>query len=749
MRLGVVSPRWRPAIREALGEHELDAIPQKDLRTGCADFDWYGARSVVSFELAPPGGKFPERWVEIEIELRTEAGLPARPVILIDHGSGYAMGTRIRLPEPVRDRVRAMVRLPEPVRGLRLIPLDWPGKFSLGAVRIRMISAAEAAIRLVLPRARALARTPWQMPRALNDAYALWRSEGLLGLKRQLAGETGSRSEAPLPRYANWIERYDTLHDSDRNAIRKHLGTLKFQPLISLILPLRDSTKESLQRTLESVQSQLYSKWQLFVVGDFSNRLQIGDLVEQYRLKDSRIQVAYERQNSNFALCLRSGFELAGGEFVLILQETDLLREHALYLIVQELNAYPGSELIYGDEDSLNSAGERFNPRFKPDWNPDLFYACNYISHFVAVRTDLVKRVGGFRENTAGDQQFDLLLRATAAIDPGGVRHLPYVLGHSGSALKFVESRSNAPSARRAWYPIPEDPPLVSLLLVAPENLPPLQRCVESITTRTDYPRYEIVIVDKGRRDRPLLELLSRPTQSGRIRVVNSDLSVNCSGFKNFAAGEAKGAVFAILSNDLEVVSSDWLREMVSHALRPEVGAVGGKLYYLNEEVQHPRVALGTNGLATQVHRRFGREEGTDCGRVELVQNVSVVSAPCFVMRRELFEQLHGFDEALLAELGNIDLCLRLQELGYRLVFTPHAELYHYERGTDVLGCPPEKLDRLRRDIEIMERRWGPRLRHDPHFSPNLSLDGVGCLLAFPPRTQRPWLSFTSPDPVQ
>src|SRR5712664_1507174 len=755
-------------FRAVLRQNELDAVPQRDLRRETGRLGWFSTTSLASFDLIPREKEYPERWVEMEIELRGEPGLRVSPLIFVNHGYGFSIGTRIRLPAPVRDRVSALVRLPQPVVGLRFTPLDRPGRFDLGSVRVRQVSSPEVALRLGYPRAAALVREPKRLARTLRNAYLLWRTEGLLGLKRRLAGETETPLRNTTRGYADWIQCYDTLSDAERAAIKNHLHTLEYQPTISIILPLHDSNEQSLRRTLESAQSQLYPKWQLCMAGDLSNEKQVGKLIELYRSNDERIHVVYGSQTLDRSARLQNALELARGELLLVLDETDLLREHSLYMFASELNAEPEAQLVYADEDSINPAGERSNPRFKPDWNPDLLCSFNYISRFVAIRTDLVKSVGGFRSGIAGQEELDLLLLFTSTLDSPKIRHIPHLLGHTtpkelaratataASPEQVVQEQlqkrdprirveaGRLPDSCHVRYPIPDASPLVSLLIPTRDGLPLLRRCIESITQRTTYPSYEIVVVDNQSRDLALLRYLEGLAQSKKARVIKYDRPFNYSAINNLAAREAKGRILGLLNNDLEVISPHWLQEMVSQALRPEVGAVGAKLYYPDGTVQHAGVVLGIYGLSEHIHRGLGRDEPGYCGRAQLIQDISVVTAACMLLRRELFEQLHGLEEGLPVAFNDVDLCLRLQDLGYRNVFTPYAELYHYESATRGLDDSPSKRQRLRMDSQFRQRRWGARVEEDPFYSPNLTIEGTDCSRAFPPRIQRPWSPFMS-----
>jgi GT2 family glycosyltransferase len=288
----------------------------------------------------------------------------------------------------------------------------------------------------------------------------------------------------------------------------------------------------------------------------------------------------------------------------------------------------------------------------------------------------------------------------------------------------------------------------VSLLIPTRDGLAVLKRCLDSLVAKTTYPRFEIVIVDNQSREPATLAYLASLVESGRARVVPYDRPFNYSAINNLAAREARGEVLCLLNNDVEVITPDWLTELVSHALRPDVGAVGAKLLYPNDTIQHAGVVTGLWEIAGHVHRFLPREAPGYFSRAHLVQNVSVVTGACLAIRRELYLALGGLEEDNLAVAFNdVDFCLRVDAAGYRNVWTPWAELYHHESFSRGPEDTPEKQQRANREVDYMKRRWGAQLKADPYYNPNLSLYSEAPELAWPPRVRRPWRPDDADDP--
>lgn len=571
--------------------------------------------------------------------------------------------------------------------------------------------------------------------------------------------------------FAEWVRQYDTLTPVDRQNITLHLERLTSKPLISVVMPVYNTPEKWLRLAIESVLGQLYPHWELCIADDASTAPHIRPLLEEYRRRDSRIKVVSRSKNGHISAASNSALELATGEFIALLDHDDELAPHALYMVAHELNLFPDADIIYSDEDKIDEEGRRFNAIFKPDWSPELFYSQNYICHLTVYRASLVGSVGGFRIGFEGSQDYDLCIRCAAMTTPARIRHIPWVLYHwraiSGSTATSTHQKSYAEQAAvraladhfkaidpairvkagkchttyKVVYPLPKELPLVSIIIPTRNCCKVLKRCIDSIIKKTGYQNYEIIIVDNQTDEPKSLAYLNRLRSNPRVRVLLYDNAFNYSAINNFAVGHARGEIIGLLNNDLEVISADWLSEMVRHAVRPEIGAVGAKLYYPSKRIQHAGVILGVRGVAGHAHHGFHREELGYWGRLILTHNVSAVTAACLIVRKDLYEQVGGLEEEHLSVAFNdIDFCLRIREAGYRNVWTPFAELYHYESLSRGYEVTKEKRDRFDRESGFMIERWGERLYVDPYYNPNLTLEFLDFSFAWPPRVQKPWL---------
>ena len=619
--------------------------------------------------------------------------------------------------------------------------------------------------------------------RALAGARRVVRRDGLAGLTdalRRLHQQTYAAQDARTPAvapaavYRDWIAQYDTLTDDDRARIRAHIDAMPVKPLISVVLPVYDPKPKFLDAAIKSVRCQLYPHWELCVADDASTRAKVRAVLERHRSRDARIKVVRRETNGHICRATNSALELVRGEFVALLDHDDVLAEHALYWIAAELEQHPDADVIYSDSDLIDDSGERSAPYFKSDFNLELMLGHNMVSHLGVYRRSLVERVGGMRVGLEGSQDYDLLLRTFAASRPGRVRHIPAVLYHwrrsddapsySATSLDrciraahraiddFLRARDiaadvvPAPQARqfqRIVYRLPDPAPKVSVIIPTRQRADLLGPCVDSLLTLTDYPSIEIVIVDNDSDDPQALALLGDLAKRPGIRVIRHPGPFNFSAINNRAVAATDGTVLALLNNDVAITQPDWLREMVARALQPDVGAVGAKLFYPNGTIQHAGIVtgLGADRIAGHPYVEAPRDTGGSFGDLVLAREVSAVTAACMVMRRSVFVEAGGFDEANLPVAYNdVDLCLRLRERGYRNILTPFAEMVHRgsaSRGADEL---PAQRERLRSEIEHMRRRWGDALLHDPCFSPNFSLDSAVPDFARPPRVSKPWM---------
>lgn len=543
--------------------------------------------------------------------------------------------------------------------------------------------------------------------------------------------------------YSVWA-RHDLPRPSDLRGLRHEAESFSYKPLISVVVPVYNPEPRWLEDMLDSVILQVYPNWELCVHDDASTEEHVRGILERYRRVDRRIKVTCGQENAGICEASNAALSNATGEFVALLDHDDELTPDALFEVVRLLQGHPGADLIYSDEDMMDEAGNRFGPRFKPDWSPEMLLALNYVIHLSVYRMSLLGEIGGFRPGFEGSQDYDLVLRFTEKTDK--VFHIPKVLYHwkavRGSVAADVEAKPQTHERtrralqealeRRGLRGSVEDEfyhsvfrarleiigsPLVSVIIPTKDNLALLKSCVESIERHTDYESYEILIVDNDSQDPATLEYL----RSLPYRVLSFVEGFNYSRINNFAVSRARGEYVLFLNDDTEIISGGWMGAMLEHAQRPRIGAVGAMLRYPDGRIQHAGVILGAGspwepGIATHSHQLYHSNHAGYLGAVRLPRNFSAVTAACMMLPKKVFEEAGGFDEENLAVAYNdLDLCLRLRELGYRIVYTPYAELHHHEsasRGPTLGGA----------EFRYMRERWGGILDHDPYYNPNFSL---------------------------
>ena len=596
----------------------------------------------------------------------------------------------------------------------------------------------------------------------LGKGFRLLRREGFAGAGHFLSQLRGIR-------YQEWIRRFDTLTDRDRTLIRQHIDRFTYHPTITVLMPVYNPPVDFLRKAIESVRRQLYPHWELCIADDASTLPHVRAVLEEVMRNDSRIRVAFRTENGHISRATNTALEMATGEFIALLDHDDELAEQALYHVAAALDDAPTLDLLYSDEDKIDAKGRRFGHYFKPDWNPDLFLAQNLVSHLGVYRRRIALMIGGFRAGFEGSQDWDFALRFVAAIPSSRIQHLPWVLYHwraiAGSTAVSIDAKQYAVDAgRRAledfWrcqgklgivqaqgsghfvthLPLPDAPPKVSLVVCAGERLTLLRRCIDGLRQSTDYPDTEILVVDNGSTEPEVLEYLTSLKHEDRIRVIPMPGLFNFAALNNAAVTQAAGEIVCIINNSVFPTTDDWLREMVAHALRPEIGAVGAKLLYPDGKIQHAGVFL--DGVAAgHLHQGYqGRAPGYG-NRAQLPQNLAAVSAACLVIRKAVWQEVDGMDEGFGVALNDVDFCLRVQSRGYRNLWLPQAELVRHESASHGQGDTPEKQERFAQEVDRLRKRWGGLLVNDPHWNPNLALNGRRIGLAAPPRIDNPWLN--------
>lgn len=635
-------------------------------------------------------------------------------------------------------------------------------------------------------RAQRVAKLPQQalllgggLKPTLRKALNLYRSEGISGLTRGgrfvwcransekilVASEESGTAPIAIDRndYSEWIRRYDTLDEAARTSICGRINEMKKPPVISVVMPTYNPKPEWLAEAIESVRGQLYPHWELCIADDASPDPAIRPLLERYAQEDARIKLVIREKNGHISAASNSALELASGEWVALLDHDDQLTEHALFCVAEAILNNPSVRLIYSDEDKINEVGFRHSPYFKCDWNQDLFYSHNMISHLGVYHKPLLEKIGGFRVGFEGAQDYDLALRCIENLEASAIHHIPRVLYHwrvhaestaGGADAKpyallageralneHFERRGVAGKVEltnhgyRARYDLSDNSPLVSLIIPTRNGLELVRQCIESIVEKTIYSKYEIILVDNGSDDPEALEYFASLNAQNNIRVLRDERPFNYSALNNTAVAMAKGELIGLINNDIEVISPDWLSEMVSLAVQPDVGAVGAKLLYPNDTLQHGGVVLGVGGVAGHSHKHLGLHDYGYFSRVNIISAFSAVTAACLLVKKSIYHEVDGLNEKdLTVAFNDVDFCLRVREAGYRNVWTPYAKLYHHESATRGFEDNPVKQARFSAEIGYMRKRWGDQLNNDPAYSPNLTLEHEDFSLAWPPR---------------
>lgn len=576
------------------------------------------------------------------------------------------------------------------------------------------------------------------------------RSEGLAAFLRRFRSEYGPRWSRK-DGYALWIKKHEP-RGKELGGLRRESVDWLVRPKISIIVPVFNPRRYDLAQCIRSVVDQVYDNWELVLVDGGSDYAHVTETMKVFERRDPRVRSFRLRVNAGIAGNSNEALRRATGEYVAFLDHDDMLAPFALHEVVRALNLDQATDILYSDEDKIPArGGRRYDPSFKSGWAPDTMLSYNYLCHFAVVRRTLVEEVGGFREGYDGAQDYDLLLRITPKTNR--IKHIPKILYHWRAAdgstakdptlkpyatdaarraigeflrVKGLESEvvdGALPTTYRVRYRVRGNPK-VSIIIPTRDKAQLLRRCVESVLAKTTYPHYEIIIVDNQSREEATDGYYQSLKGNSRIRVLRHNEPFNFSRINNFAATETEGVHLLFLNNDTEVINAEWLSAMLEYSQRDDVGGVGARLYYPDGKIQHAGLIIGIGGVAEHAHRTCDQGSDGYMGRIKIVQNLSGVTGACLMVRRRVFDEVWGFDESLSHAFNDVDLCLKIRETGRLIVYTPYAELYHYEsasRGTD---DTPESQARFAKEVEIMKGRWKHVLdAGDPYYNPNLTLE--------------------------
>ena len=569
--------------------------------------------------------------------------------------------------------------------------------------------------------------------------------------------------------YEKWMARYEP-SPKIYPKLAKIAASWESSPLISVIMTTYNSDLVYLKEAIESVRKQVYTNWQLCIADDASkNSSGVKELLSEYAARDPLIDVVFRETNGHISAASNSALNLAKGDFVVLLDHDDLLHPLALWFVAQEIIQHPTVGLIYSDHDKFTLSGKRIAPYFKCDFNYELQLAQNLIAHLDCYRRSLLLEVGGFREGFEGSQDWDLALRCIERLSRHQIVHIPRILYHwrltPESVAVSIDAKPYAPIAarrclsdhlkrrglsahvsslqdflgvNRVKFQLPDQKPLVSIIIPTYDRNELLQACINSIFINTSYTNYEIIIVDNGSIKDETLILLKKLQQQG-IRVIHVNCSFNYSRLNNIAAKKARGSIYCLMNNDIKIISPDWLNEMVSFAIQDDIGVVGARLWYPDGTLQHGGIILGYSGLGVAGHAfpNLRRGDPGYFSKAIVHREVSAVTGACMVVRRFVYEQVNGLDESLAVDFNDIDFCLKVRQMGYRNVWTPFAEMFHIESATRKQKNKLKDYCRFKRESDLMFQRWGDILKNDPFYSPNLGLWHNNYGMAWPPRIQQ------------
>ncbi len=547
-----------------------------------------------------------------------------------------------------------------------------------------------------------------------------------------------------LNAYNDWLKEH-----AKRDLSFQKAEIFQYSPKISIITATFNTNPKLLRAAITSVSNQTYPNWELCIADGKSND-EVKNVLEEYAKKDSRIKIVFLDKNKGIAGNMNEALNIASGEFTGFLDHDDELHPSALYEIVKLLNTNRELDFIYTDEDKISIKGKRFSPHFKTDWSPDLLRSSNYICHFAVIRKTIIDSIGGFSPEYEGSQDYDIFLRISEITDR--IAHIPKVLYHwrvhktsvagnaktkmyaYDSAKKALSSHlqrlglegtvdfTNSLGYYRIKYAINTYPP-VSIIIPNKDNPGMLKKCINSVLNKSTYQNYKIVIVENQSVEKEVFDYYKELKKISKIKIINYNKTFNFSSINNYAVSQTDTEYLIFLNNDTEVISPEWIESMLEFAQRKDVGAIGAKLYYKNNRIQHGGIIIWQNGILAHAFKNVHKKNIGDMARAAIIQNYSAVTAACMMTKKSIFDKVGGFDDSFAFSYNDVDYCLKIRELGYLIVWTPYAELYHYESKSRGYDTTEAKKDRHNKEWMLLRTKWKSIFENgDPYYNPNLSI---------------------------
>jgi|GEM_PF-557025 len=746
------------ALKRAIQKrtHQMDIVPSPQLEKRGEENNWYSSATDPNFILQSSQGRLPVGWVLINGCLETAEQEESILFFAVNNG-GFIAHQMVYL-DSMDGELDTLFYLPENTSAIRIDPIYGAGEFKIGRLQFIELGKLQLLRYLLFIQLKQFINKPKGIIKQFSGLLGAYKKSGGRGVLDKLM--------APyLNDYPRWIKINDSLSESDRQLIREQINGFDKMTKISVIVDVKENHIHFLDYSVHSLQKQLFTNWEIILLFPQTLSNQINDWLERSELKSAFQLLTYDTKQCSERYNL--ALNIVQGEYLSIISAGVRLSEHALFHIAFSIDKNPNSVIIYADDDCLNKEQQRIEPHFKPDWDPLLLTAHDYIGQSFFVSLDKIKQVNGFNTELNFHQHLDLLLRLSEQYDETRLTHIPQVLFHYPQGLTDLgydkESYRTVLSSHfkrlgmpntdlnelhaHAWYiqyPLPKKKPLVSIIIPTRNGYEILKQCIESIVAKTSYANYEIIVVDNQSDESRSLDYLKEIENSYNVKVINYDAPFNYSAINNYAVTQSSGEVLAFLNNDIEVITPGWLEEMVALALLPKHGVVGAMLYYPNDTIQHAGVIAGIGDVAGHawIDKKRGSKDHRDKSFVSRYMTVS--TAACIVLTRDVFNAAEGFNEEQLAVAYNdVDLCLKVHSKGYHNVWTPFAELYHHESVSRGADDTTEKKQRYFNEVTYMWQEWQKLLLNDPAYNPNLSLRRGYHEPSLVSRYSKPWLTET------
>ncbi len=727
--------------RESFIIHPSAILPTEDYPL----YEDYSGDCGSLFLLTMGETGYPRGLVILRFTAAIKKGSP-QPVLYIDPGTGFSENFTIPLPFNEKDQMQELLlEFPPHCKNLKLKLSDLPIEYEIQDFSITETSFFLAA---------------WY----LHKRYQFGVNEILHALFiRKMPGVR--RPQSYKSSYAEWHNCYGKLSKDDKSAISNHIKAMDIQPKLSIITRVDTSSSLLLRSSLNSISKQIYKNWELLILCDNPPDPHITAVINEFDRNFSNVDIVIDKNLGKISGDINHAIPLINGNFVVLLEPTDILTEHALYLIANTILTRPDTKLIYSDFDLIDQYGQLSCPTFKTEWNYDLFLSKNYIQYLTCYECDVFKKSLASSKTDIVTNSSELNILCIEELNPEDITHIPYVLlhhrqfdnqsditrlpvnYHCETALNnhLAKTEGNTTTTKteyghRVIRQLPKNTPLVSLIILTRDRVALLSNCVDGILSNTDYKNLEIIIVDNGSQDKSTLDYLESLKERDNITILREDREFNFSELNNIAVKHSQGDYIGLINNDISIIRPDWLDEMMSHICREDVGAVGAKLLYEDGTVQHAGVTIGLGGVAGHSLRFSpGNYRGYD-DRLVLTHEVSCVTAACLLTKRALYDEVDGLNEInLKVAFNDVDYSLKVREKGYKVILTPFAKLYHLESASRGSDLSRENIHRWNAEYTYMRDNWANVLDKDPFYNPNLTIVDEDFSLAIPPRLIHPW----------